>query len=44
MRHGLKGLVSKVRLVDPPCCSVPRVRISVGRLSVWHGGNLVLDA
>jgi len=44
MRHGLKGLIGEARLVDPPCCSVPYVGISVGRSSVRHGGNLVLDA
>jgi len=44
MRHGLKGLIGETRLVDPPCCSVLRVGISVGRSSVQHGGNLVLDA
>jgi len=44
MRHGLKGLIGEAHLVNPLCCSVPHVGISVGRSSVWHGGNLVLDA
>jgi len=44
MRHGLKGLVGEARLVDPLCSLVPYVGISVGRSSIRHGGNLVLDA
>jgi len=44
MQHGLKGLIGKMHLVNSPCCSVPHVGISVGQSSVWHGGNLVLDA
>jgi len=43
MRYRLKGLVGEASLVDPLCCSVPCVGISVGRSSVWHGGDLVLD-
>jgi len=44
VRHGLKGLIDKAHLVDPSCCSIPYVGIGVGRSSVWHSGNLVLDA
>jgi len=44
MRHGLKGLIGEVRLVDPLCCFVPHIGISVGWSSIRHGGNLVLDA
>ena len=43
-RHRLESLIGKVRLVDPPSCSVPHVGVSVGRSSVRHGGNLVLNA
>jgi len=43
MQYRLKGLVGEARLVNPPCCSIPHVRISVGRSSVRHGGDLVLD-
>jgi len=42
-RYRLKGLISKACLVDPPRCSVPHVGISIGQLSIWHSGNLVLD-
>ena len=44
MRHGLKGLIGETRLVDPLCCSVPRIGVVIGWLSVGHGGDLVLDA
>jgi len=43
MRHGLKGLIGEVHLVNSLCCSVPRIRASISWSSVWHSGNLVLD-
>jgi len=43
MRHRLKDLIGEARLVDPLCCSIPRIGISVSRSSVRHGGDLVLD-
>ena len=43
-RHGLKGLIGEVRLVNPPCCSIPRVEISIGWLSIGHSGDLVLNS
>ena len=43
MRHRLKGLVGKVRLVDPLCCPILHIGVGISRSSVWHGGNLVLD-
>jgi len=43
-RHGLESLIGEVRLVDPLSCSVPRVGVGVGGSSVWHGGDLVLNA
>ena len=43
-RHRLESLIGKVHLVDPPSCSVPRVGVGVGRSSIWHSGNLVLNA
>ena len=44
MQHGLKGLISEAHLVNPLCCSVPCIRVGISWSSVWHGGNLVLDA
>jgi len=43
-RHGLEGFICKACLINPPCCSIPRVRVGVSWSSVGHGGNLVLDA
>ena len=43
-QHRLKGLIGKVHLVDSLCCSVPCVRVSISQSSIWHSGDLVLDA
>jgi len=43
MRHGLKGLIGKTRLVNPLHCSVPYIGVDISWSSVWHSGNLVLD-
>jgi len=32
------------RLVNPLCCSIPHVGVSISWSSIWHGGNLVLNA
>jgi len=44
MRHGLKGLIGEMRLVNPPRCSISHVGVSIGWPSIWHGDDLVLDA
>jgi len=44
VQHELKDLIGEARLVNPLCCSIPCVGVGVSRSSVWHSGNLVLDA
>ena len=44
MRHGLKDLIGESRLVNPPSYSIPHIRIGISGSSVWHGGDLVLNA
>jgi len=44
LQRGLEGFVCEARLVNPPCCSIPRIGVGVSWLSIGHGGNLVLDA
>ena len=44
MQHGLEGLIGELHLVNPPSCSIPCIRVGIGRLSVWHGSDLVLNA
>jgi len=43
-QYGLKGLVCEACLVNLPCCYVPCIGVYISWSSVWHGGNLVLDA
>jgi len=42
-RHRLEGLIGELCLVNPLSCSIPCIRVSIGRLSIWHGGDLVLN-
>jgi len=43
-QYGLKGFIGEVYLVDPLCCSVSCIGVSIGQLFIWHSGDLVLDA
>ena len=40
MRYRLEDLIGEVCLVDPPCCSVPRIGVSIGWSSIGHSSDL----
>ena len=43
-QHGLESLIGEAHLVNLLCCSIPHIRVGVSGSSVWHGGDLVLNA
>jgi len=43
VRYRLEALIGEVCLVNSLCCPVLRIGVCIGWLSVWYGGNLVLD-